>query len=73
MQYPVNLVLDGRRCLVVGGGKIALRKVEGLRETDPTVKRELDEIICDRPDMLPKRRSSGEVIKAATTSGLAPG
>ncbi len=31
MQYPVNLVLDGRLCLVVGGGKIALRKVEGLR------------------------------------------
>jgi precorrin-2 dehydrogenase/sirohydrochlorin ferrochelatase len=30
VQYPVNLVLDGRPCLVVGGGKIALRKVEGL-------------------------------------------
>jgi precorrin-2 dehydrogenase/sirohydrochlorin ferrochelatase len=29
-QYPVNLVLDGRPCLVVGGGKVALRKVEGL-------------------------------------------
>lgn len=29
-QYPVNLVLDAKRCLVVGGGTIALRKVEGL-------------------------------------------
>jgi siroheme synthase-like protein len=29
-QYPVNLIVDGRRCLVVGGGHIAARKVQGL-------------------------------------------
>jgi precorrin-2 dehydrogenase/sirohydrochlorin ferrochelatase len=29
-QYPVNLVLDGRRCLVVGGGSVATGKVRGL-------------------------------------------
>jgi siroheme synthase-like protein len=29
--YPVNLVVEGRPCLVVGGGSVAARKVEGLR------------------------------------------
>jgi precorrin-2 dehydrogenase/sirohydrochlorin ferrochelatase len=29
-QYPVNLVLEGRACLVVGGGQVAARKVAGL-------------------------------------------
>ncbi len=28
--YPASLVLEGRPCLVVGGGRIAARKVEGL-------------------------------------------
>jgi precorrin-2 dehydrogenase/sirohydrochlorin ferrochelatase len=28
--YPVDLVVEGRRCVVVGGGSVAVRKVEGL-------------------------------------------
>jgi siroheme synthase-like protein len=28
--YPIVLRLQGKRCLVVGGGQVALRKVEGL-------------------------------------------
>jgi precorrin-2 dehydrogenase/sirohydrochlorin ferrochelatase len=28
--YPVNLILAGRRCVVVGGGQVAARKVAGL-------------------------------------------
>jgi precorrin-2 dehydrogenase/sirohydrochlorin ferrochelatase len=30
MSYLVNLALEGRPAVVVGGGKVALRKVEGL-------------------------------------------
>lgn len=29
-QYPANLIVEGRPCLVVGGGAVALRKLEGL-------------------------------------------
>ena len=30
--YPVNLLVEGRSCLVVGGGRVAAHKVRGLRQ-----------------------------------------
>jgi siroheme synthase-like protein len=56
--YPVNLVVDGRPCLVVGGGRVAVGKVRGLLEAgarvtviapeiDPTIAG-LDEVAIER-------------------------
>ncbi len=30
VTYPINLLLTGRQCLVVGGGSVACRKISGL-------------------------------------------
>jgi siroheme synthase-like protein len=38
VQYPVNLILTGEPCLVVGGGPVAARKVEGLLTSGADVK-----------------------------------
>jgi siroheme synthase-like protein len=35
--YPVNLLLSGRSCLVVGGGRVAVDKVRGLVEAGARV------------------------------------
>jgi siroheme synthase-like protein len=37
LGYPVNLVVAGRRCVVVGAGRIAARKVDGLLTADADV------------------------------------
>src|SRR5882757_7588085 len=34
---PIFLDVTGRRCIVVGGGEVATRKVEGLLEADARV------------------------------------
>ncbi|HUP84759.1 MAG TPA: bifunctional precorrin-2 dehydrogenase/sirohydrochlorin ferrochelatase [Acidimicrobiales bacterium] len=53
-QYPVNLVLTGKKCLVVGGGGVATRKVEGLLAcgADVTViAPEVDAELAANPDV----------------------
>lgn len=35
--YPVSLVVSGRRCVVVGGGRIAARKIAGLLDAGASV------------------------------------
>ncbi len=35
--YPVNLLVAGKRCLVVGGGRVAAQKVRGLAEAEARV------------------------------------
>jgi precorrin-2 dehydrogenase/sirohydrochlorin ferrochelatase len=37
-QYPANLILAGEPCLVVGGGSVAARKVDGLLACDARVR-----------------------------------
>jgi siroheme synthase-like protein len=34
---PINVAMSGRSCLVVGGGDVALRKVEGMLDYDTTI------------------------------------
>ena len=58
--YPVNLVVAGRRCVVVGGGEVAARKVDGLLaagadvvvvspSVDPSIRSRADVAIRERP------------------------
>ncbi|MCX6983837.1 MAG: NAD(P)-dependent oxidoreductase [Lentisphaerae bacterium] len=50
--FPVNLLLKGRKCLVVGAGKIAARKIGNLKRVSagisvvsPDVSNEIKELV----------------------------
>jgi len=58
--YPVNLLVGGRSCLVVGGGTVAARKVEGLLACDAQVHLvapEVDDEIRGWPQVTVEQRS----------------
>ena len=57
--YPVNLRVRGHRCLVVGGGQVALHKAEGLLEAGALVDVIALEVVPelgDRPGVTVHRR-----------------
>ena len=58
MNYPINLDVAGKSCVVVGGGKVALRKICGLLEAGARVKVIAPEI-CAEVEELFKR---GEIL-----------
>ena len=76
MQYPVNLELDGRTCLVIGGGRVAVRKVEGLvacgarvrvvaPRLDPALA-DLDGVTCEQRGWEPDDLDGVWLVIAAT-------
>jgi len=58
----VNLELEGRPCLVIGGGKVAVRKVDGLLACGARVRvvaPRLDPGLADRPGVTCEQRPWG--------------
>ena len=54
-MYPVNLIIDDKPCIVLGGGHVALRKVQGLLEAkakitivSPTLVEELAQLVDEK-------------------------
>lgn len=64
--YPVNLRVEGRACLVVGGGRVAATKVAGLLEAGAVVDvvaPEFDAELAGRDDIgrIPRRYEAGDL------------
>ena len=59
-MYPVNLVLDDKPCVVLGGGHVALRKVEGLLEANAKITIISPEIVPDLQKLVDEHKVTWE-------------
>lgn len=50
--YPINLDISGKNCVVVGGGKVAFRKIRGLLEAGALVKVIAPEICAEVAELV---------------------
>lgn len=67
--YPVNLVLRGRRCLVVGGGRVAAQKVRGLLDAEAQVHVVASEIGDELRALAPSLDLEQRPFRAGDTAG----
>lgn len=67
--YPVNLLLTGRRCVVVGAGRIAARKIEALLEAGADVHVVAPEV-CDEVEAWSRDGALTLTVRAFTDSDL---
>ena len=72
MLYPINLDIKKRKCVVIGGGEVALRKVNSLLHCrakvvviSPEVHPELQQLAKSKQIQINKRTYQAEVLKDA--------
>lgn len=55
-MYPINLILDNKPCVVLGGGHVALRKVKGLLDAKAKVTVISPEIVAELAKLVEEKR-----------------
>lgn len=55
-MYPINLILDNKSCVVLGGGHVALRKVKGLLDAKAKVTVISPEIVAELAKLVEEKR-----------------
>jgi siroheme synthase-like protein len=67
--YPIFLDINAKKCVVVGGGKVALRKVKSLLEYGADVE-VISPYLCSEMNTLVENQSIGVVRKSYQTGDL---